>query len=850
MLYNEFAELIDRIEALEEGRSSAKPLPEKCYFLDRDTILCYPRGTGDSRYPYGTGGYTLWAHSSGNLSINESTFYVVQPSDEGKEPYLAFFGGIKTGDTYTPVSVTGVARQPVERVRRYTVFTPKCVYYIARAEGVDFCLRCYNGSDRDKETVFSLLAFNRTQEGKELYLSGFFNCLLMYSPYESNETKWFKACKVRGSRFCFHSVVDLDRRTHVSNSAVLQVNHAGGEDVRVCTTTSRADYAGGKSNCLNCAVPLFTGAFAQERPACNFTDTAAAGHLLKFRLAGGAQARADYILKVFACAEPEAVADAPLPEDFAAVDEVIERESRRAVQRYEAEGMMNMRFGKSLDGMVDGELLTDFLHNVQRQVWYCALAKNSGVSLLGIRDVFQQLEACLIWAPEACRAKIIEALSFTNVDGRLPRQYSLPPREGAVPQMDLRAFIDQGVWVINTVYQYLCYTEDYSILEEECGYLDFTDGTVKLTDRRGSVLEHLLQITGYLIDHIDYGQTRCLRIMYGDWNDALDGLGTTEDAGKEYGTGVSVMATLQLYANLREMSEILGRVGGYEERVAQYAATRELLKGGLQKYAVVQKDGERRILHGWGDKYSYQVGGFCDVDGKARDGLVVNAYWIIGGAIEWDPSLKKDILASYRRLDSKYGLKTFEPYFEKGVRGVGRIVNLPKGTAENAATYIHATTFGIWSLFMVDESRLAFGQIQKILPLTHEKISTTPFVMSNSYVYNEEFGMDGESMSDWFTGSANVLIKTFVRFVFGLQPSLGGVTVQPASYIPFESCSIDVKIKRCVVTLQYRKEGRGRRRFLVDGKECEPVSDGLSAEKIILPETVKDRAKLLISVVD
>ena len=81
-------------------------------------------------------------------------------------------------------------------------------------------------------------------------------------------------------------------------------------------------------------------------------------------------------------------------------------------------------------------------------------------------------------------------------------------------------------------------------------------------------------------------------------------------------------------------------------------------------------------------------------------------------------------------------------------------------------------------------------------------------------------------------------------------PSLGGVTVQPASYIPFESCSIDVKIKRCVVTLQYRKEGRGRRRFLVDGKECEPVSDGLSAEKIILPETVKDRAKLLISVVD
>ena len=850
MLYNEFTDLIGQIEALEAGRSAAEALPEKCYFLDRDTVLCYPRSTGDSRFPYGTGGYTLWAHSSGYLSVNESTFYVIQPADEGKEPYLAFFGGIKNGDTYTPVSVTGTARQPVEKVQRYTVFTPNCVYYIARAEGVDFCLRCYNGSDKDKQTVFSLLALNRTDSEKEIYLSAFFNCLLMYSPYESNETKWFKSCKVKGDRYVFHSVVDLDRRTHVDNSAVLQV--IGSE--KACArfaTTSRADCAGGVSESLNCAAPLFTGKYAECRPACKFTDTAAAGNMLHFRVGAGETVRADYVLKVFAGSTPDEIADAPLPASFAQIDEAIAEDSRRAKEEYEQPGMVNMRFDGALDGAAAGGLLSDFLHNVQRQVWYCALAKNSGVSLLGIRDVFQQLEACLIWAPQSCRAKIIEALSFTNVDGRLPRQYSLPPREGAVPQMDLRAFIDQGVWVINTVYQYLCYTEDYSILDEVCSYLDFTDGTVKLTNEKGTVLDHLLRITKYLTDHIDYEKTHCLRIMYGDWNDALDGLGTTADPGKEYGTGVSVMATLQLYANLHEMSEILAHTGGHDDTIAFYAKTRDLLRAGLEKYAIVQKGKERRILHGWGDKYSYQVGGFCDVDGKARDGLVVNAYWIISGAIEWDRTLKEDILAGYRRLDSKYGLKTFEPFFDKGVKGVGRIVNLPKGTAENAATYIHATMFGIWSLFMVNESRAAFGQIAKVLPITHKKLSTTPFVMSNSYVYNEEFGMDGESMSDWFTGSANVLIKTFVRFVFGLQPSLSDLTVQPASYIPYEKCRIEVNIKGCVVTLEYRKEGRGRRTFLVDGKEISAVDDGFHAEKIVLPESaVKGHKKLLISVID
>ena len=39
MLYNEFTDLIGQIEALEAGRSAAEALPEKCYFLDRDTVL-------------------------------------------------------------------------------------------------------------------------------------------------------------------------------------------------------------------------------------------------------------------------------------------------------------------------------------------------------------------------------------------------------------------------------------------------------------------------------------------------------------------------------------------------------------------------------------------------------------------------------------------------------------------------------------------------------------------------------------------------------------------------------------------------------------------------------------------
>ena len=205
--------------------------------------------------------------------------------------------------------------------------------------------------------------------------------------------------------------------------------------------------------------------------------------------------------------------------------------------------------------------------------------------------------------------------------------------------------------------------------------------------------------------------------------------------------------------------------------------------------------------------------------------MTSNAFWVLSGAIDWDRTLAKDILNAYQRLDSKYGLKTFEPYFAEDNKEVGRITRLPKGTAENGATYIHATLFGILSLFEIGEAEKAWEQLYKILPLTHEFISTTPFIMSNSYLYNEERGFDGESMSDWFTGSGCVLLKAIVWEVFGLLPDLAGLTVRPANYFPTNEASIKMQIKGAEVSVIYKKTGEGKRRFVVNGREREPAFD-------------------------
>ena len=818
-------ELIGKVKNVK----SQNRLPGNCFFLDNDEIACFPRAFGDSRFPYSRDGLTLWAYSSGNIKIEESTFNVNLDFTEGKEPTIAFYAGKKTEDGFFPVSITGAGKLPFKKgIERYTVFTPDAAYYITETEEFNACVRMF--TDDKKNLRFTLFIENKTDKPLESYLSAYFNLMLSHGNYEYIETKWYRSSKKTDKGYAFSVTEYIDRTTCFNHSANM-VRDDGGK--KVYSTTSHTDYCGGMHNQLCCSTALQKGKFEANKEYTEFTDTAIAGDIIPLILNPKESYAVSYTLTVGG-EEKEYKTEN--------IDKLL-----YSIDKEFGKNIPEVKFvGKWKD--LDGETLSKFIKNVFRQVEFCSRAKNYAGPYIGIRDIFQQLEAAIMWIPDYCRTKIVEALNFIGEDGRPPRQYSYPKHENELPAMDLRPFIDQGVWIISTVYKYLCYTGDFTILDEECGYYKFVGNKVDFSKERDSVLNHLIRIAEYLISKLDE-KTNCLRAIYGDWNDALDGLGKTADKDKEYGSGVSVMATLQFYKNLQELSEILDKLGKMTVS-ERYKKIRENVGVGLKKYAVVTNDkGERKILHGWFDKRKSFVGSFCDNDGKNRDGLTSNAYWVISEMLQDDESLKKDILAAYGRLDSKYGLKTFEPYFGKDNDKVGRINRLPKGTAENGATYIHATLFGIWSLFEMGEEEKAWEQLYKILPITHEFISTTPFVMPNSYVENIEKGFDGESMSDWFTGSGCVLIKVLIWCVFGIRPTLDGLYISPANYIPFDKATITVNVKSCAVTVVYG-ESDGKRRFFINGKEAECFYDEkLKTQSIYFDnEEIQGKPNIIIKV--
>lgn len=810
----EVRHLIREVEKLDVNSNNY--LLENTYFLKDGRVVCKERNFGVSRFPYGTDGFTLWAYSSGYISINESTFYLVLPADEGKEPYLGFFAGEKDKDKFIPISIMGRAQNPLESdIKRATIYSKECVYYLAKSKSIDYALRIFVTDD--KKVIFTVFAHNHSRTTKKVYLSSYMNCLFKYANGESMETKWFKKSTYNNDVFAFESPEDINRKVHVENFGTIVRTFVNEKPFKTYNTTSRSVFMGNRENQLVNSVPLREGKFIKDKYVTHFTDTAIMGDINHYELKANESVEINYVmsfthdLNVYNALQKERISSKD-------IEQILIKKQKYNKRIMNSQGMLKINFESWNNEKINTQVLNEFLKYVMYQTEYCGLAKNSGAMFLGVRDVMQQIEAALIWNPKACKKKILEVLSFIDSSGNPPRQYSIPPK-GSVPLMDLRDFVDQGVWIISTIYTYLAYTKDYSILTKKVGYYDrVKSGGVVLSKRRDTVLDHMIQVMDYLITHIDE-DTKCLRAMYGDWNDALDGLGLSKNPSKDYGNGVSIMATLQLYTNLEQMIEILKEVHTHEDLIDKYHSVHEEIQEGIEKFAIKEKNGLKRIVHGWGEDRSYYVGSFDDVDHKSRNSLTANAFYVISGMNKNNFMSKGDLLDGFKNLDSKYGLKTFEPYFANDVKGVGRIVNLPKGTAENGATYIHGALFGVMALFMLNEDKLAYEQIEKLLPISHKTLTTTPFVMPNSYSYNIEEDMDGESMSDWYTGSANTLIKTLIKGTFGINPDLKTIKVTIRDYYPSKELSCSLLIKGTLLRIHYQNVNNGKRVVLVNNEE-------------------------------
>lgn len=823
---NTILSLLAQIKQAEKDGNNR--MPQNSFYLDYDKIVCCKRDIGESRYPYDSDGLMVWLHSTGFIDALESKLTIFKTANFGEESAVSFFGGIKNDENdYTPISITGASRGLNENnVSRYIVYSLKHAYCILECEPFVFAMRLH--VDSKKHIHFSLMGINTSSEEQEFYIASFMETLLRY---DENEKFWDRLRKF-GKRY--------DNGTVVLKSLVfgkmisLVINHkiTEGKLIKKSSTTARGDFLGSKGLCIANSESLRRGCFNKEAQNTSTTDLPVASDIFHLRAGAGDSVRIDYELVLcYNDADAEIEKYLNLEIDKAKIDAELELVE---TQEKDAFDTIRVRFDNWNTDRVNADTFNKFFRSVQKQTTICAHGKNYAGAYLGVRDVFQQLEGALMWHPQLSRKKIIDALKCILTTGRPPRMFTVPDDPTAPVPVSLEKYIDQGVWIISTVYTYLAYTGDYSILDEICGYIEAPDDAVWTSAARSiekdSVLEHLIRIMGYLLSQVDHKyKTGCVRVLFGDWNDALDGLGVPIEKGEEeYGSGVTVMATLQLYQNCHEMIEILTKVGGYDDLCKTYADAARAIEAGLEEHAVVTNEkGERKIIHGWGDQISYKVGSWCDPDGKPRYSITPNAFWAITKFLKRDPSLKASIMNCVDAVSSKYGLKTFDVPFPKDCKGVGRIAEIVPGTYENSCAYAHASLFGTMALFEMGESKRAWEEVLNTAIITHDNCTMSTFVMPNSYCENADYGMDGESMGDWHTGSGAVLVKETVRYGFGIYPDLNGLRIQTAAYFPAQKGEITVNVKNSKVTLSYENKGLGKRTSEISGAEWTESFDSL-----------------------
>lgn len=837
---NQVKNLIGQIKDFKATADNS--MPQNTFYLNDKDILCCERENGVSRYPYDADGFVVWASSNGIIEAFEASFTMFRTLTFFEDASVAFIGGIKQPNgQYFPVSLLECNRQLFEpfKVNRYVVYSFRYMYYIADTDDITFAVRLH--VSEDKHLHFAYTAINKSDKPQNVYLMSCMDAWMFYR----NNGGVYDIMNRFGKRFDNGNYL---LRSYGDSLVVSRDSYGIAAD-KEYVTTRKSEVLGPSGRLITNAESLKTGVFKEQFDAANSVEVPVSADCAHYTLTAGDSLRREYDLFYFHSTE-EAMACMNHKPDVNKIDAELAQDEINAIEKLET---MKVQFA-NYNGKLNPNVLNKFVRNIQKQVSFCALGKTYFGTMIGIRDVMQQLESSLIWQPKETRRQFVNAMNHILEDGRPPRQFSNQESDDYMPEFDLRKFIDQGVWVITTLHTYLSYTDDWSILDEQCGYYIAADDNSRIIAKSkivDSVLDHILKIMDYLCSNID-DETGCLHSLYGDWNDALDGLGKTTDPDREFGTGVSVMASLQLYQNCNEICEILSHVGGYNDKIAQYKEYGETLKNGLTKYAIdVNQKGERQILHGWGDKISYKIGSWCDPDGKARVSSTATSFWANSGMIKNDPSMKDVLIESFRKLDSKYGIMTFDTAFPYDMQKyVGRVARITAGTYENAGTYVHATMFAAAALFLIGESKKAWQQLEVGAVISHDDCTKSPFAMPNSYFKNDEWCIDGESFADWYTGSGTVFIKDLVKFGFGICPAIDGLTVQTAGYMPTTDASIDVIVKGHPITVKYQNKDTGNRKFMVNGVEMTGEFDSImNIPKLFIP-TADIADGMIIEVVD
>jgi hypothetical protein len=456
---------------------------------------------------------------------------------------------------------------------------------------------------------------------------------------------------------------------------------------------------------------------------------------------------------------------------------------------------------------------------------------------LGTRDRCQDMWIKMKEDPAQVRQDLVYTFSFMYVTlekpienttqlsrvqklhGMFPRQYPSQWRDRNVPvHNDNRPYADSPLWLLNSLNMYIRETGDSSILREIVPSVRLMDpdrpetSAIVGCERTFSLVEVVFEVFAAYKRHVADSPYGLAQILYGDWCDPVDMLGTSvvgDKLTRAMGRGAQIRLSAHLFLCAVETIDTLSGLKDLQsvEKLQFYSHLNALMRfADTLRQAIIRvgwEDGPQDFQAGFidcihelrldGDLPDYQQGetGYTlgsmrgrDFDGVNRRVLTTQAYGIemlrlkrpYLTEVADSENMIARILKTVDKLfyDPRLGLISFSTAIantKKAVDHVGRLGIVWSGCAENGE-YHHAQMFmHRFRLNIPGQANTVWKQLRSILS-TRDEDAGGPFdVPSNSYAADRSDPHFGMGMYFGLSGSIDWIIET-IQKIAGIELAL------------------------------------------------------------------------------
>ena len=451
----------------------------------------------------------------------------------------------------------------------------------------------------------------------------------------------------------------------------------------------------------------------------------------------------------------------------------------------------------------------------------------------GFRDQLQDCIALKYISPDILKRQIIKHSEHQFIEGDVEHWWHEETSRGIRTR-----FSDDLLWLPYMVAEYIKFTGDNKILEEQTSYvngnilpegIDERYDFYPKTEEKETIYMHCIRA---IEKSLNFGENGLPKIGSGDWNDGFSSVGNK-------GKGESVWLGFFQYAVLERYIEILEKHGKNIENA-------NIVQERIEKYRKIMENLKKNLNDkGWDGRWYKRA--FMD-DGSILGSIQNEDCRIDSIAQTWatiskagDNDKKYISLNSLENhlVDRESGIiKLLDPPFEKSKLEPGYIKAYIPGTRENGGQYTHAA---VWTI--IAEAMLGFGDkatefFRMINPIEHaktkeesKKYKVEPYVIAADVYGGELAGRGGWT---WYTGSSSWLYEAGLKYILGFNLEKNILRIDPHIPESWKEYSIKYKYGESIYNIrvintndrQYEKINIKVNDKLIDNNEIILENDG------------------------